>query len=181
MGRASTNEGVDWFRWRSGLCSDAMKLQLRQVTQLEEALGLAERIDRSAAEFHAQVSDLPYPAGAAERALRARFAAPETVLVVAEDEAAPASERGRVWGLCLTGPFVDPLFGTSQPMVLALHVDPTLRHRGVASELVARAGEVLASRNLHTLAARASHNDDALVSMGERWGFVRSWELMVKE
>ncbi|NUP97675.1 MAG: hypothetical protein HUU28_16060, partial [Planctomycetaceae bacterium] len=65
-----------------------MKLQLRQVTRLEEALGLADRIDRSAAEFHAQVSDLPYPAGAAERALRARFAAPETVLVVAEDEAA---------------------------------------------------------------------------------------------
>ena len=29
--------------------------------------------------------------------------------------------------------------------------------------------------------ARAAHNDDALISMGERWGFVRAWELMSAE
>ena len=30
-------------------------------------------------------------------------------------------------------------------------------------------------------AGRAGHNDDALISMGERWGFLRAWELFVRE
>jgi hypothetical protein len=40
---------------------------------------------------------------------------------------------------------------------------------------------VLAERGMRVLAARAGHNDDALISMGERWGFVRAWELMLFE
>ena len=92
-----------------------------------------------------------------------------------------ALEPARAWGRCLTGPFADPLLGTTQPMVLVLHVDPSLRHRGVARELIAHADGLLYARGHATLAARAGHNDDALISMGERWGFVRSWELMVRE
>jgi hypothetical protein len=34
---------------------------------------------------------------------------------------------------------------------------------------------------MKALSARAGHNDDALISMGERWGFVRQWEMMVRE
>lgn len=156
-----------------------MKLQLRHVTSLEQALATAPLLDSSAAEFHAQCSDAPYPAGAAERCLRQHFAASECVLVLAEEEG--AGPGSRAWGLCLTGPFTDPLLGTTQPMVLVLHVDPSLRHRGVASELIAHADGLLFARGHATLAARAGHNDDALISMGERWGFVRSWELMVRE
>lgn len=151
-----------------------MKLTLRRIASLDEALTHSLQLDRSAADFHAQCSDAPYPKGAAERCLRERFAAPETALVVAE-------EGGRAWGLCLTGPFRDPLLGTTLPMLLVLHVDPALRHRGVATELVQEAQRALGERGLYSLAARAGHNDDALISMGERWGFVRSWELMVKE
>jgi ribosomal protein S18 acetylase RimI-like enzyme len=151
-----------------------MKLTLRAVTALEEALVLCPLLDALAADFHAQVSDAPFPVGACERFLRAHFAARETVLVVAEGPE-------RAWGVCVTGPFTDPLLGTTVPMILVLHVDPALRHRGVARELVVEAERLLGERGLQHLAARALHNDDARISMGERWGFVRSWELMVKE
>jgi ribosomal protein S18 acetylase RimI-like enzyme len=156
-----------------------MKLALRTVTRLDEALALAPLLDASAAEFHAQCSDDPYPEGASERFLRAHLAHPASVLIVAEEQGAPPASRA--WGVCVTGPFTDPLLGTLQPMVLVLHVDPALRHRGVARELVDQADSLLRSRGYPTLAARAGHNDDALISMGERWGFVRSWELMVRE
>jgi GNAT superfamily N-acetyltransferase len=151
-----------------------MKLRIRRIAELEEALSLAPRLDEHSAEFMAQFSDDPFPAGACERFLRRRFGADESCLVVAED-------GGRVWALALSGPFTDPLLGSTMPMILVLHVDASLRHRGVASELVEEIERTLAARGLTTLAARAGHNDDVLISMGERWGFVRSWELMVKE
>ena len=34
---------------------------------------------------------------------------------------------------------------------------------------------------LDALAARAPLNDDALISMGERWGFIRQWAYLVYE
>lgn len=153
-----------------------MKLVLRQIQQLEEALALVPLLDRLAAEFMAQFSDQPLPSGASERTLRATFGARESVLVVAEGE-----RRGETLGVCWVGPLTDPLLGTTQPLVLVLHVDSSLRHRGVAGELVTDIERILAERGVHRLAARAAHNDDALISMGERWGFVRAWELMVKE
>ncbi|MCC7011546.1 MAG: GNAT family N-acetyltransferase [Planctomycetes bacterium] len=151
-----------------------MKLTLRTLSSLSEALALTPLCDAVAADFQRQISDHELAPGTSERFLRAHFQARETVCVVAEGPE-------RAWGVCLTGPFVDPLLGTTQPMVLVLHVDPALRHRGVATELVREAERVLRERGATTLAARATHNDDALISMGERWGFVRAWELMVRE
>jgi len=66
-------------------------------------------------------------------------------------------------------------------MVLILFVSPSARHGGLAGALVEAATAELAGRGIPLLAARAGHNDDALISMGERWGFVRQWELMVRE
>lgn len=153
-----------------------MKLNLRRVERIEEALALATELDRHAAQFWAQFSDEPWPAGACERFLRQHFDARETVLVAALD-----GSRAAPWGVCLVGPLVDPLRGESLPTVLVLHVDPALRHRGVAHELIEEATKVLSARGVERLAARVGHNDDALISMGERWGFVRSWGLMVRE
>ena len=153
-----------------------MKLTLRHVTATDEALALCDRLDTYAAEFNVQFSDVAFPEGAAERFVRRHFEAPQTVLVVAEGE-----NRGALLGVCLVGPLVDPLIGTTLPVVLVLHVDPSLRHRGIARELIRDAERILAERGIRQLAARAGHNDDALISMGERWGFVRSWELMVRE
>lgn len=153
-----------------------MKLTLRTLESLEQALELAPALDRHAAEFWTQFSDEAWPAGACERFLRRAFEAPETLVLVAQDAA-----RAEPWGVCVTGPFVDPLRGHTTPMVLVLHVDPSLRHRGVAHELIEEATRVLATRGLRRLSARVGHNDDALISMGERWGFVRAWEWMLRE
>ena len=69
----------------------------------------------------------------------------------------------------------------SVPMILVLHVETAWRHRGVARALLERVSELLAARGVRGLAARVGHNDDALISMGERWGFVRTFELMARE
>jgi GNAT superfamily N-acetyltransferase len=151
-------------------------IRLHRIESLATALALAPELEDRAVEFHEQFSDEPFPEGAIERFLRQHFSALETHLLVAEEA---LSER-RV-GLCLVGPFVDPLLGTRLPLVLLLHVEPAFRHRGLAGKLVQRATELCAERGMPRLAARAAHNDDALISMGERWGFVRLWELMLRE
>jgi len=153
-----------------------MELELRQVTSLQEALRLAPRIEQSAAEFQAQFSDAVLPRDAAARWLTTRFDLPQTVLV-----GAFPSGAGEPVGLCLVGPFEDPLTLERTPIVLVLQVDEKARRRGVARALVELVQSVLAERGMRVLAARAGHNDDALISMGERWGFVRAWELMLFE
>lgn len=153
-----------------------MAVAARVVSERDEALRLAPALDERAAEFMAQFSDAPYAAGAAARFLEQHFDDPATLLVVAE------SAPGGPWaGLCLVGPFRDPLLASSLPMILVLHVEPAWRHRGVARLLLERASGELAARGIRGLAARVGHNDDALISMGERWGFVRTFELMERE
>jgi len=151
-------------------------VRLQRIDSLTKALALAPELEDRALEFHEQFSDEPFPEGAVERFLRAQFDAPETHLLVAEEG---VSQRRA--GLCLVGPFVDPLLGTRLPLILLLHVESAFRHRGLARSLVQRASELCVERGIPRLAARAAHNDDALISMGERWGFVRLWELMLRE
>ncbi|HVS17874.1 MAG TPA: GNAT family N-acetyltransferase [Planctomycetota bacterium] len=153
-----------------------MQLELRPITTLDAARGLGPRLDAAAAAFQAQFSDETYPAGSAERFLERALGEPETVLLGAYK---PGTETPS--GLCLIGAHVDTLSGERIPMVLVLHVDDELRHRGVARGLVERARALLEARGIKRLAARALHNDDALISMGERWGFVRAWEWMLYE
>ena len=153
-----------------------MELALRTITDRAEALTLAGALDERAAEFMAQFSDEPFPAGATARFLERHGDDPATVLVKAETE-----PSGPFAALCLTGPLEDPLLGGTTPMVLLLHVETAWRHRGVARRLVEEVRRVLAERGIGRLTARVGHNDDALISMGERWGFVRQFELMELE
>lgn len=152
-----------------------MSLTLRTVTELSAALALAPALDAHAAEFEVQFSDEPFPVGATARFLEQHFEVPETLLLEALDEA------GGILGLCLLGPLVDPLKGTAVPTVLVLHVASTWRHRGVARALIRAASDELSRRGVRGLSARVGHNDDALISMGERWGFVRHWELLLRD
>ena len=153
-----------------------MKVQLRTIGSLEDALTHAPRLDGYAAEFMAQFSDEPYPAGSVERFLLEHFGEPEALLTVAVDES-----LDRIVGLCLVGPLVDPLLQARTPLVLVLHVEPDYRHRGLASELIDEVRAVLRARGIQRLAGRVGHNDDALISMCERWGFLRHWDLMLHE
>jgi GNAT superfamily N-acetyltransferase len=153
-----------------------MSLRLRTIDDLERALAHAPLLDRHAEEFQAQFSDQPFPTGASQRFLRAHFGEPETLLLVAEDAA--GEERA---GICLIGAIEDPLLSVRTPTVLVLFVEPPWRHRGVARSLIQRALEILGDRGHPQLAARVGHNDDALISMGERWGFTRLWEFILRE
>lgn len=138
------------------------------------ALAAAEDLERAAQELSAEFRDTPLPEATVRRLVERAFDRPETVLVQAR-----AGERHL--GTCLTAPFEDPLTAEVLPMIVLLHVVPEQRHRGLARTLVERALRTLEARGLTELAARAAHNDDALISMGERWGFVRRWELMLLE
>jgi GNAT superfamily N-acetyltransferase len=153
-----------------------MDVILKQLETIDEALDLAPEIDRYAEQVIGELRDAPPPPGTGERLLRRVMEAPEGLVLVAH-----AKDGGQRIGMCVTAPLVDPLVGDSSPMIVVLEVDPDHRHRGLAGQLVRAARDTLGKRGLNDLGARAGHNDDALISMGERWGFVRVWEFMVRE
>jgi len=149
---------------------------IRRIEDLQSAIELAPALEAYASQATAEFRDGPLAEGTCRRFFGKRFSEPETVLVVAET----ATGRSDL-GVCVSGPFEDPLTGARVPMVLILFVSPNARHQGLAAKLVAEVSAVLRERGMTSIAARAGHNDDALISMGERWGFVRTWEMMVRE
>ncbi len=153
-----------------------MKPALRLVTERGEAGALAPALDAYAAQALAEFRDTPLPEGVCRRFFDKHFDDSQSVLVIAE------SKRGAAnLGVCLTGPFEDPLTAERTPIVLILYVSPDMRHRGLGSALIQQALKELAGRGHAKLAGRAGQNDDALISMGERWGFVRVWDLLLRE
>ena len=162
-----------------GTCEDLSmrgRTMIRRIEDLQSAIELAPALEAYASQATAEFRDGPLAEGTCRRFFGKRFSEPETVLVVAETAA-----RRSDLGVCVSGPFEDPLTGVRVPMVLILFVSPNARHQGLAAKLVAEVSAVLRERGMTSLAARAGHNDDALISMGERWGFVRTWEMMVRE
>jgi len=153
-----------------------MDVTLRLHPSLDDALDLASDLETYVRDCLEDLRDEPPPQGCGEGLLRRALGSPEGVVLSAH----LPDGGGRV-GYCVTGPLVDPLAGDQVPMVLALWVEPEWRRRGLARALVSGVRQELRTRGLPVLAARAGHNDDALISMGERWGFVRAWEVMVRE
>ena len=151
-----------------------MEAEFHEIEDRDDALTAAEALEPAAAELSAEFRDTPLPDHTVRRLIERSFGRPETVLMEARG-------GGQLLGTCLTAPFEDPLTGELLPMIVLLHVDPDVRHRGVARGLVEHTLRTLETRGLTELAARAAHNDDALISMGERWGFVRHWEMMLLE
>ena len=145
--------------------------QIFEIESLERALERAVSLDQAASATIAEVGSDPLPPGTSAEFLERAFEEAETILLVAEED-------GEEVGICLTGAWEDPLSGERLAAVLALFVHSDMRHRGVARELVARAVETLAQRGVERLGARVEHNDDARISMGERWGWTRAWEWM---
>ena len=148
-----------------------MNLRLELIDDPDRAAELLPLLERGAKESSLAFLEEEVADGAGRLFLDRHFAAKESVLVVAESDDGPM-------GLAATAPFVDPLSGVALPMLTILWVDPSLRHRGVARGLVREVRRRLREKGHDVLSARAAHNDDALISMGERWGLVRAWELM---
>ena len=143
-----------------------MNLRLRTIASAQEAEGVQALLEQAVRE----IVGVPGPR-AAELGRRyvARLGPREALLVVAEPR-----EVARPLALAASSPVEDPLTGEVRALVVLLYTDPSIRQRGVARALVAELRRALAARGVKELWARAAHNDDALISMGERWGFVRS-------
>ena len=152
-----------------------MDIQLRRLRKLEEAASMGPELDEYIAQATSDFRDNAPAAGTGLKLLERALEAPEGLLLVAENHS------GERLGYCIVGPMIDPVVGDCWPMVLALWVHPDYRHRGLGGSMIRRVSADLQAAGGYALAARAGHNDDALISMGERWGFVRHWELMVHE
>ncbi|HJM56499.1 MAG: hypothetical protein CMJ98_04845 [Planctomycetes bacterium] len=100
------------------------------------------------------------------------------LLLTAHASGPDGTKRARL-GYCVVVPLADPVTGMETPFIAALEVDRDYRHRGLARSMVGAVTAEMQRRGHPELAARVGHNDDALISMGERWGFVRSHEVMV--
>lgn len=149
-------------------------MQLTPVTDRTAALALAELLNRAAAEAERELGDAELTPDLGRRLVERSFGAPEFLLLLAEEGSAPA-------GLCASVPFADPLTGEVLPLIALLFVEPAFRHRGLARALVLEARRQLSRRGFTRVGARAAHNDDARISMGERFGFVRAWELLLHQ
>ena len=148
-----------------------MMAQITRIETLERALEFVESLDRAVEATLAEIRHEPMEDGASARFLERAFDEAETVLLV-------SMEGEQDVGICLTGAWTEPFSGERLAGVLALYVDQGLRHRGIARALVAAAQEALNDRGISRLGARVEHNDDARISMGERWGWARGWEWM---
>lgn len=154
-----------------------MDVRLQTVEDSARALKLAPMLDRILSEGTEAFTPHDEFDGTAKAFVERHFGTPETLLVTAHEQ----DRDGMPIGVCVTGPFEDPMFGERHPLVLVLYVEPNYRHRGLARALIEDVERQLRERGCGALAARAGHNDDALISMGERWGFTRRWELMLRD
>lgn len=153
-----------------------MEIDLRTVSNVDDARKHLDLLNSKGLEVLADLGIAEAPGDFAERFLEAHFESPETLLLVAESTPGLADA-----GVLLCGPQIDPLSGVRTPMILILSVDSNVRHRGLAATLVKEAQRLLGRRGYRQLAARCPHGDDALISMGERWGFVRAWEFLSRD
>jgi len=159
-----------------------MEVDIRLIEDFEEALVRSRGLEGPAGELTRDLQDPPFPRGGVGRLLRRHFERPECAYLEAFASLEGHEAEGpQHLGSLLCVPFEDPLTGDVTPFITLLWVDPDWRHRGLARQLVEVVRGLMLKRGFERLAARAGHNDDALVSMGERWGFVRVWEWMVHE
>ena len=153
-----------------------MDIDLRTLTTFAEAQPYLEALTARALESLAALDAVDPPEGFMEACLERAMQTDQGLLVVAQ-----AAEGGPPLGYCFVAPHADPLSGVTTPMILVLSVEPDARHRGLAGALVQEAQRRLIKRGMTKLTARCAHGDDALISMGERWGFLREWEFLARE
>jgi ribosomal protein S18 acetylase RimI-like enzyme len=152
-----------------------MNLRLRTISSRDEAQGVQALLEQAVRESGALLGERK-PVDVARRYVEHVLGTREALLVVAEPR-----EVARPLALAASAPLAEPLTGEQHALLVLLYVDPSIRQRGVARSLVQELRRSLAARGIPELWARAATNDDALISMGERWGFARQWELMSAE
>jgi len=138
---------------------------------------LVTDLDRYVSQLTAEWTDRTPGEGPGAALLQRAEGSPAGLLLTAHSN--DGDGPGARLGYCVVVPWADPLTDLETPFIAALEVDRNYRHRGLARSMVDAVTAEMKRRGHHELAARVGHNDDALISMGERWGFVRSHEVMV--
>lgn len=153
-----------------------MDVRLRTVEDPEVLRARAQEIAPLCGEMRAPWDGGEVDVEGLEERMRREATAREFIFVEATpaEREADADRIGFAWTL----PFEDPLGGHRLPMLVLLWVHPDWRHRGLARLIMEDARRQLEERGFPRLLARAGYNDDAVISMGERWGFTRAWEMM---
>lgn len=149
-----------------------MNLRLRTIATRAEARGTQALLEQA---VRAQLGPEARAEELARRCLDG-LGPREALLVVAEPR-----EVERPLALAASLPETEPLTGAVRARLVLLYTDPSIRLRGVARALVGELRRELAARGVTELVAQAAHNDDAVISMGERWGFVRTLEMLSAE
>ena len=139
---------------------------------------LVSDLDRYVGQLTAEWTDRTPGDGPGAALLQRVEGSPAGLLLTAHSSEGDGPPGARL-GYCVVVPWADPLTGLETPFIAALEVDRNYRHRGLARSMVDAVTAEMKRRGHHELVARVGHNDDALISMGERWGFVRSHEVMV--
>ncbi len=155
-----------------------MKVTLR-THEDDSAFGALDTdLDAYCAQVWSDWSDAALPACVGSQLIERARKDSHGLIMTAHGEVDGRTQR---LGYCVVVPSSDPLTGVVLPFLAAVFVEPAYRHRGLARSMVQEASRQLRERGHPNLASRVGHNDDALISMGERWGFVRLAEWMVLE
>ncbi|MDE0905129.1 MAG: hypothetical protein OSB42_10915 [Planctomycetota bacterium] len=152
-----------------------MNLSLKEISDPADCEALAPLAQRLVERSCEELRNDPAPEDCGLKLLQRVLQSPTGVILQT------IGADGETVGLIVTGPLIDPLVGDETPMVLLLWTADAFRRRGMSKGMIQSAAEILAGRGLHSLAARAEHNDDALISMGERSGFIRLYEVLLRE
>jgi len=146
-----------------------MNLSLLSLDRVESLPGLQELLLAAVQEADFWHTD---PHSAAQLLGDRTYGSGESFLIVAQDDAKANK------GFAVAVPFLDPLSGERRPLLLFLWVESGLRRHGIARAMVLELRRLLKLEGSKGLQARIPHGDDALLSMGERWGLVRQWEIL---
>ena len=153
-----------------------MDISLRIHTDRESSSWLEEDLERLGVQASEEFRDTQIEPGLGKRLLDRAYESPAGLVLTAH----PKGTDERI-GIFLSVPTQEPLTGELLPFIAILEVNSRYRHRGLARQMVESATGKLRERGFFDLSVRVGHNDDALISMGERWGFIRNWEMMIRE
>lgn len=101
---------------------------------------------------------------------------PSTVLLIARD-----AKSEQFAGVMFVAARKDPFIGKEDPYIYLLYTVREFRRLGLAATLIDKGEEILRRRGQKSLSAPAGHNDDAIISLGERRGYLREIEFMSKQ
>lgn len=152
-----------------------MSFPIEECTSPDDAAPCLAWVDAAVREIYAAES-VPQSGESARRFLLRSLGQPGSLLLLAKDE-----KTKKAIGFLFLAPREDGFLGVRVPFLYLLFVLPEFRRLGAARDLLLRAEKWLVGQGARMLVAPAIHNDDAIISMGERRGYLREREWMVKE